>query len=177
MLPIFPEMQSQRGAVLVFCLVLLTLLTLMAVAGMESLLLRERVEVNARMSRDGFEAAEAALRRGEETVWRVCPGAAPAVAPATHSLWPQSVGYARDWWEAHGVEAPFAGAAGSPPRYVLESWRAAKPPPSPPEAVYYRITARGTSAAGDSILQVVGVALCAGANLATRGRLSWRQLN
>ena len=170
-------MKRECGAVLVFCLMLLTLLTLMAVAGMESLLLRERVEANARAARDGFEAAEAALRRGEEAVWRECPGTDPARSPATDSLWPQDTHFAGGWWETNGVEADFAGAAGSPPRYVLESWRAANPPPHPPEAVYYRVTARGTSAAGDSFLQVVGVALCDGANFLTRKRLSWRQLN
>ena len=170
-------MKREYGAVLVFCLVLLTLLTLMAVAGMESLLLRERVEANARAARDGFEAAEAALRRGEEAVWRECPGADPARSPATDSFWPQSTRFASDWWETNGVEALFAGAAANSPRYVLESWRAANPPPNPPEPVYYRITARGPSAAGDSFLQVVGVALCDGANFLSRNRLSWRQLN
>lgn len=169
-------MKRQHGAILPFCLVFLTLLGLMAVAGMESLLLHERMLANARRSHDGFEAAEAALRAGEAEIGRQCPVSAP---PADGAVWGQVIELSPRWWETSGAEADFAGADSPAPRYFVESWRGSAVSSGEPAPVYYRITARASAraAAAAGVLQVLGVATCNGGQTITQKRLSWRRLN
>ena len=54
--------RQQRGAILIFCLVFLLILTMMGVASMESTVLEERMAGNTRDTAIAFQAAEAALR-------------------------------------------------------------------------------------------------------------------
>ncbi len=172
-------MKRQRGAILAICLVFLALLALMTVAGMESLLLHERMGANMRRFHDGFEAAEAALREAETVIGRRCPGADPDNPPTVETTWSQVAQTGQQWWEAHGVDAEFAGGAPRPPRYFVETWPAPIISRNDPAPVYYRITARGSarSAAGASVLQVLGVAICDGARTMAQTRLSWRRLD
>ncbi len=172
-------MKRHNGAILPFCLVFLTLLGLMAVAGLESLLLHERMLANARRSHDGFEAAEAALRAGEAEIDRQCPGfSVNAVPPPDGLIWRQVVELTPQWWENRGIEANFAGADSPAPRYFVEFWRGSATSPGAPAPVYYRITARASARtpAAASVLQALGVATCNGAQTITRNRLSWRRL-
>ena len=168
-------MRSQQGAILPFCLVFLALLGLMAVAGLESLLLHERMLANARRSHDGFEAAEAALRAGEAEIGRQCPVAAP---PPDGAVWRQVIELTPGWWESHGIEARFGGADSPAPRYFVEFWRGSAALPDAPAPLYYRITARASTRtpAAASVLQVIGVAVCEGEQTITQARLSWRRL-
>ena len=168
-------MRRQNGAILPFCLVFLALLGLMAVAGMESLLLHERMLANARRSHDGFEAAEAALRAGEAEIGRQCPVAAP---PPDGAVWPQVIELEPQWWENRGIAANFAGADPPAPRYFVEFWRGSTVLPDAPAPLYYRITARASARtpATASVLQVLGVAVCNGEQTITQNRLSWRRL-
>ena len=165
-------MRRQYGAILPFCLVFLTLLGLMAVAGLESLLLHERMLANERRSQGGFEAAEAALRAGEVEIGRQCPSAAPL---ADGAVWGQVIELTPQWWENNGIEADFAGVD-APPRYFVEFWRRNAALPNAP--VYYRVTARAAAraSADASVLQVFGVATCNGDQTITQNRLSWRRL-
>lgn len=55
----------QRGAVLIFCLVFLAVLTTLGVTGMESTILEERMSGNMRDFSLAFQAAESALKNGE----------------------------------------------------------------------------------------------------------------
>lgn len=58
-------MKKERGATLIVALVMLLLISLLAVGGMESSILQERMASNAHDGSIAFQASEAALRQGE----------------------------------------------------------------------------------------------------------------
>lgn len=60
--------RTQRGAVMVIALLLLLVLTVLGVAGMSSTSLEEKMAGNSRDREIAFQAAEAALREGENYV-------------------------------------------------------------------------------------------------------------
>ncbi len=178
-------MKRQRGMILLFCLVFLTLLTLMTVAGLESILLHERMAANLRESRNVLAAAESALAEAEADLADQCPDAGGGFAPGlprNEPRWTQTIGSGDDWWQSRGHSASYPGTVESP-RFVVESWRepAVSPDPDNPQLqplsvpVYYRVTARGQGA-GTATLQVTGVLVCDGEQMLSRARLSWRRL-
>lgn len=174
-------MRQQTGAILAFCLVFLALLAVMAISGMESILLHQRMEANMRLYRDGFEAAEAALREAEDSLGRQCPAVGAAFSgdlPSAEVVWRQTAETGPEWWDAHGTNAAFSGVGPRPPRFFMESWRDLSIPQGEAAPVHYRISARGegTERTGASVLQVVGTVLCSGAQTTAQNRLSWRQL-
>ena len=174
-------MKRQSGAVLALCLVFLALLAVMAISGMESILLHERMEANRRLSRVGYEATEAALREVEEELLHECPDVGAGFSrdlPSASADWRQVIETSPAWWELNGVSAEISVPNLEPPRYFLESWRESAIPPGEPDPVYYRITARGANGRGigSSILQALGVVVCNGADAMAQTRLSWRQL-
>lgn len=174
-------MRQQTGAVLAFCLVFLALLAVMAISGMESILLHQRMEANMRLYRDGFEAAEAALREAEDSLGRQCPAVGAAFSedlPSADAVWRRTAETGPEWWDAHGTDAVFSGAGSNPPRFFVESWRDMSLPPGETIPVHYRISARGegTGRIGASVLQVVGTVFCSGAQMTAQNRHSWRQL-
>lgn len=57
---------AQRGAVLIVALIMLLLLTIIGLSGMRGTTLQENMTSNMREGNLSFQAAEAALRRGEE---------------------------------------------------------------------------------------------------------------
>lgn len=59
---------SERGAVLIVALIMLLLLTMIGMAGMRGTALQENMASNLRENSLSLQAAEAALRKGEETV-------------------------------------------------------------------------------------------------------------
>ena len=65
--PCFPA-GSQKGAVLIVALVVLLVLTILGVAGVQNTSMEERMAGNYRDRFSAFQAAEAALRGGEEAV-------------------------------------------------------------------------------------------------------------
>ncbi len=170
-------MKREAGVILLYCLVLLALIGMVAVAGVETLLLQQRVETNMRRARDGFAAADAALYAAEELTAGLCAGAAPPGASMSGAvLWPRAVGDDRGWWQENAVPAQFPGAADIEVRYFIESWRDAGIAEDTPAPVYYRISARGADSisSGGRILQVVGVLDCEAGT--APARLSWREL-
>lgn len=66
------QVRSERGAALVVGLVFLVVMTLIAVTAMQSTTLQERMAGNVRDRSLAFQAAEAALRAGEQ--WIGVPG-------------------------------------------------------------------------------------------------------
>ena len=60
--------KEQTGVILVICLMMLLLLTLMGVSGMGSTALEEKMASNMRDRNIAFQAAEAALRHGEQFI-------------------------------------------------------------------------------------------------------------
>lgn len=63
-----PTTRTQRGAVLAVSLLILLLLTIIGIAGMSVTSLEERMAGNDRDRQMAFQAAEAALRNGEDYV-------------------------------------------------------------------------------------------------------------
>ncbi len=171
-------MKRQQGAILAVCLVFLALLALMAVAGMESVLLHERMETNMRRFHNGFEAAEAALRDAEESIGRQCLDANYEEPSIGQPPWPQTVQLEPQWWDTHGVNADLTRGVTEPPQYFVETLSGPIFPQDQSTPVYYRITARASSkpGAGSSVLQILGVAVCDGSRTLTRVRLSWRRM-
>ncbi len=178
-------MKRQQGMVMLFCLVFLALLGLMAVAGLESVLLHERMLGNLRESRYAFAAAEAALAEAETGLAGQCPDAGgdfAAELPENATIWTRTTESGDDWWQSRGHAASYPLTPESP-RFTVESWRepAVSPDPENPQLkplsvpVYYRITARGEGA-GATTLQVTGVVVCDGEQMLSRARLAWRRL-
>jgi len=66
--------QQQQGVVLAVTLIMLVLITLLAVSGMRSTTMEERMASNSRNSNVAFQMAESALREGEK-VLQAAPGA------------------------------------------------------------------------------------------------------
>lgn len=123
----------QQGAVLVFCLVFLTILTLMAVAGMDTSLVEERMAGNMQDYNQAFQAAEVALEEAEQwlsgqsvlpptsndgstTVWLVD---SPDPDADDDSWWLE-----RDtaWWNAEAEAVTGLQQVASQPRYVIEEF-------------------------------------------------------
>jgi len=60
--------KHQKGAVLIVSLVLLIIMTLLGISGMNDTVMQERMAGNQRNSTLAFQAAESALRAGEEFI-------------------------------------------------------------------------------------------------------------
>lgn len=60
-----PNIRGQRGATLLVALMMLLLISLLAVGGMQSSILQERMSSNAHDGALAFQASEAALRQAE----------------------------------------------------------------------------------------------------------------
>lgn len=63
-----PLPRRQEGATLIVALVMLLLISLLAIGGMQSSALQERMASNAHDGAISFQAAEAALRQGEHDI-------------------------------------------------------------------------------------------------------------
>src|SRR6187549_1430629 len=57
--------EAQRGAILIMCLIFLTILTLMAVTSMDTSVTEERMASNMQDYNQAFEAAEVAMEEAE----------------------------------------------------------------------------------------------------------------
>lgn len=62
---VFPKQRQQQGVVLAIALIMLVLITLLAVSGMRSTIMEERMVSNSRNSNTAFQLAESALRQAE----------------------------------------------------------------------------------------------------------------
>lgn len=98
----------QRGAVLAVSLILLLVLTLLGVTAMQSTMLQERMAGNAREISMAFQAAEAALRDGENALIALTTRPAPC-STAPCAVWQRGVlgdpaVQAAAWWTTNGQE-------------------------------------------------------------------------
>lgn len=168
---------SEKGAVLIFCLVFLLVLTLMAVTGMESAILDEKMAGNMRDFNRAFEAAEATLKVAEN--WIGTQSDLPAAsADGSTVVWNQDapdpdqrdsdnwwVDADRDtdsWWQNNAI--PVAGIAdvASAPRYIIEQYYVSNKGQSiaigtgspGSTRVFYRITARGVGRSKSTVVQL-----------------------
>ncbi len=168
---------QQNGAVLVFCLVFLLVLTMMGVASMESSVLEERMAGNLQDYNAAFQAAEASLQVGENwlmdqftwpatssdgstTVW-----SRDAMDPDTgDSLhwWQDSARDVSSWWGNNAIEVSDVEGVATAPHYVLEEMSTITSGQSigigsglqSRVRVFHRITARGSGVGDTAVVQL-----------------------
>lgn len=128
---------KQQGAILIFCLVFLAILTLMGVSGMESTILEERMSGNMRDYTLAFQAAESALKNAE--AWLVVQTTQPITSDdGSTSVWAENAMDPDDtdhdyWWDDANIDASWWGTNGTAltgvanvstqPVYVIEEYR------------------------------------------------------
>jgi len=150
----------ERGAALVVALVFLLIMTVLGVTSMSSTTLQERMAGNLRDNNLAFQAAEAALRNGEDLLRQAT---LPVFNGSDGLLQMQDQGGQAHFWSTYDWnENSQAGdaVAGVPnaPRFVVEEL-----PPLPaeggslrfgalPEVGFYRVTAYGTGGTEDAVV-------------------------
>ena len=163
--PSFTKQKHQKGAILVFCLIFLTVLTMMGVSSMESTTLEERMSGNMRDYTIAFQSAESAIKAAE--AWLVTEGIQPAVSgDGSEHVWiensmDQSATDGKYWWEHasadgtwwnnYGVEMTGVAQVSTQPRYIIEEYRAVDSGQSISigggernvPRIFHRVTARG----------------------------------
>lgn len=168
---------QQRGAVLIFCLVFLLVLTMMGVSSMESAVLQERMAGNMQEYNVAFHAAETSLQRAEnwltdEIDWPATSAdgstrvwVRDSLDPSgTDSLqWWQDGG--RDlstWWNTNAVPVAAVEGVATAPHYVIEELSNVATGQSigigsgvqSRVRVFHRITARGTGVGDAAVVQL-----------------------
>lgn len=145
---------QQRGAILIFCLIFLLVLTLMGTAGMQSALLQERMAGNLLSHDSARYAAEATLQEAQQ--WLAALSSRPLAdsvgsggvwlrdsmdPDSSNALpwWEEPDCLSSDWWqrytrEAHGVQPP------AQSYFLVEEFANVADSP----IFSYRITVRGT---------------------------------
>ncbi len=131
------SIRHQNGAVLVFCLVFLTVLTLMGTSGMESTTLEERMSANMVDHEAAFAAAESALQAGEAwliqqtllpttsddgttTVWSED---SPDPDPNDSLFWWDHGNVNSSWWSSNGDAISGVAKVADQPRYLIEQYK------------------------------------------------------
>ena len=171
----------QRGAILVFCLIFLAVLTMMGVAGMESTILEERMSGNMRDFSMAFQASESALTEAES--WLDAQVNLPITSTdGTTTVWQQDSmdpnggdttpwwsDAARNaaWWNANAVSVPGFDTDGvvAAPRYVIEEFHTAVTGQSigigggetGVPRTFHRVTARGVGASTSAVVYVQSI--------------------
>ena len=153
-----PKMSKQSprqdGMVLITGLIFMVVLTLIVVASMRTTLLEERMAGNARDTDLAFQAAEAALRAGEEVLNSASLEEFTSTSPAYLSVDTRMDTYWRDThdWsaDAEAVTGTITGVSAAP-RFVIEELSAIaaagneslKGPAPWPDSSIFKVTARG----------------------------------
>lgn len=163
--PSFTKQKRQKGAILIFCLIFLTVLTMMGVSGMESTTLEERMSGNMRDYTMAFQAAESAIKDAE--AWLILQGNLPIVSgdgstrvwsensmdPAADDgkYWWEHANANGDWWTANGVAIADVAEVSEQPMYIIEEYRSVDSGQSiaigagqtTQPRTFHRVTARG----------------------------------
>lgn len=150
----------QRGVTLVVSLIFLLLLTIIGVTALSTNSLQEKMAGNMRDKDAAFQAAESALRAGEEAlfqIWAANGYRYPACSQTgTGGVWDHlSTNVTNDtWWNTNSIAVSGISGVYAAPKYVIECLQQTKaggtaPGPTAGGAgpgstiYYYRITARG----------------------------------
>lgn len=165
-----PGQQHQRGAILVFALVFLAVLTMMGVSGMESTTLEERMSANMVDNEVAFNAAESALQAAE--AWLILQNTLPITSvDGSTTVWaedamdPTPAGAGNDdgqywwshasmdatWWTNNGDAPANVPGVSVQPRYLIEEYKTVDTGQSiaigggetTVPRIFHRITARG----------------------------------
>ena len=169
--------RKERGAVLIFCLVLLLVLTMMGVASMESAVLEERMAGNMQDFNAAFQAAESSLQTGAawlvgETTWPATStdgtttvwtrdAMDPNAGDSVH-WWQDSARDSRTWWNNNGIEVSALEGVATPPHYVIEEVSTVTSGQSigigsglqSRVRVFHRVTARGSGVGDAAVVQL-----------------------
>lgn len=158
------SINEQQGAVLAVCLVLLVVFSLLGIVGMRTSILETRMSENLQDTEMSFQAAEIALKTGEN--WLNALTASPTVVTSCSSypciITYSPTRYLQDqtsaWWNSNSaqVSTTIAGVNANP-RYIIEYLRFV--PDSgiqigsgiPTGTFYYRITARGEGSTNNAV--------------------------
>ena len=162
MQPSLSAKDSQTGAVLITALLLLLVLTILGTSSIQNTVLQERMAGNMNQRNLAFQAAEAALREGEDWLGTLFYFPKTSTGPGADQVWEldkpkEDADYFwwslvdDAWWfdDAKTREAPnFEGDVAADPRYLIEH-RFFRPDSlvqgfGPNDGRdYHRITARG----------------------------------
>lgn len=163
--PSFSKQKHQKGAILVFCLIFLTVLTMMGVSGMESTTLEERMSGNMRDYTMAFQSAESAIKAAE--AWLVAQANLPIVsadgsttvwsenamdpAATDGKYWWEHANMNGNWWTNNGIAITDVAEVSEQPRYIIEQYRTVDSGQSiaigagevTVPRIFHRVTARG----------------------------------
>lgn len=171
--PVTAKRNKQRGAILVFCLVFLAILTVMGTTGMETTILEERMSANMRDYNLAFQSAESALKNAE--AWLVLQDILPVTSGDGSTIvwnedaadpdatdgkfWWDHANIDADWWTEQDGGGDIAGKVALAgvadvawqPVYVIEQYRTVTSGQSigigggenTVPRIFHRITARG----------------------------------
>ncbi|MHB1215026.1 MAG: pilus assembly PilX family protein [Thiobacillus sp.] len=154
--------RHQAGMALITGLIFMVVLTLLAIAAMRTTTLEELMARNARDRDLAFQAAEAALRAGEEELTGAVP---PALAAGTARSTRITDGSLREYWinthdwDTQSVSSWQPAGTSAPPRYVIELMSTGAAAgggglgfaPLTDQGVY-RVTARGIGSSANTIV-------------------------
>ena len=170
------RLERQQGAALITGLILLIVMTLIAVTGMQTTTLEEKMAGNMRNQDLAFQASEAGLRDGEALLSpanisdrpETCSSAPCNCTTSSCNVWEQNLYDATDfgqqiesWWTTNGQELGTSGTQDlaevkEDPRYIIQELEF-KPDSFvrgtglPQGRHYYRITARGKGGTDTSV--------------------------
>ncbi|WP_018405146.1 pilus assembly PilX family protein [Marinobacter gelidimuriae] len=156
--------ERQRGSALIVSLIMLLLITLVAVAGMQTTIMQERMSANLYDRELAFQAAEAALREGEALIMT---GSEPVITNSNglyvldHANRPQWGGGASTASAAAITYPGTLRGVVQNPQYFVEHITTLLPPGTPTDVFvpppYYRITARGFGGSQETVVVVTSV--------------------
>jgi len=154
---------KQQGAVLIVALVLLLVLTILAAAGVQNTSMEERMAGNYRDRFSAFQAAEAALRAGEQAISVQTTFAAMLFDGSDGTYETTKTGGSIDPTEpsnyAQSVSIATISGVSSTPQFMIERVPKVPLPKSsmvagfqgaPKDIQYYRISARATGSGGQA---------------------------
>lgn len=165
--------RRQRGAILIFCLVFLSILTVMGTSGMETTVLEERMSSNMHDHTLAFQAAESSLKNAE--AWLLGQASLPMVSgDGSTTVWSAdamdpSATDGKYWWDHANIDTPWwtanadaiAGVAGvaAQPSYIIEEYRTVDNGESlefgsTRSRTFHRITARGVGVNPNTAVRV-----------------------
>ncbi|MFT6824448.1 MAG: type IV pilus assembly protein PilX [Pseudohongiellaceae bacterium] len=129
--------RRQSGAILIFCLVFLSILTVMGTTGMETTVLEERMSSNMRDYTMAFQSAESSLKNAE--AWLQLQTSLPIVsgdgstrvwsedsmdpAVADGKYWWDHASINSAWWTANGQAVVGLAGVAAQPSYIIEEYR------------------------------------------------------
>ena len=167
----------QKGAILIFCLVFLLVLTMMGVTSMESAVLEERMAGNLQDQNAAFQAAETSLQSAEN--WLLAQRFWPATSDdGSTTVWVRdatdpddadSLNWWQDadrddtaWWEDNAIAVAGVDGVATEPRYVIEELSEISTGQSiaigtgqeSRVRVFHRVTARGTGVGDTAVVQL-----------------------